>query len=1510
MPHTFNHPDTNAFHDPAMVPPGMSEQRANDLAGQYAAATNSSAEDIEQIKARLLQGEEGAMLRELRQKMQADMRNSAMELLNSQLAEEDAEGAMATAASIDEIKPPPDALLLETEVLEANLLDRSLDETEVTLQGEEAFDPLAELHKINTRALALHNVGMQIADIVQENYPHWYNFVSDIAGFLVPLHYTVNNARDLEGMLVPGTMNKEISDSLWSGDDQEFANELENIVFHAKQSFPNNPLKQVVSIIDAITTSTGDDQLAQRVLAVKNLYDEDGNPIPNAFAAIFDGTGIDILFADEGFQNLLDSVITDVAGWGGALLGAVSLAAKLFGRKAGAAAATGSILHATNTGQPSRVLLYSTQLRRDDTLVDSASDIARDLDQVYETAHAGLNRRVLHTADPSQVDIDRAVAKTVKPFMDERALSHVKYVSSNNVLELEVYEQTTKGTPFASIKSAEQAANRRGLSAFEVVENPNGAGFYIKRRQGVNQEGWFKDIHDDLTGNQNIMQRLAGNTTELGRYVLSPGATSTEATRSASTAANLERGKLLKIFDTLYQPLSKLSKSDQNKLGSAIDYGKKLPNARTGQEGVWLSEPELNAVYRKLHGRPATKAERLGYYAYKAGSDFNWHLMNEKIWRDLRRAGFDTWNIENTRISTIIGQRVSDPTKISADAKVLLPDGTIVTKSEFVSSHLDPDFAMVRAHGFADIDGKRFTHVYSPANKTTTGGLQRNILNYTEGGTRNYEGRWFTKQSRGKGANPITSGVFRSESAAKEFAAKMNKVLGIYRAYKASPKNFKLSEVNREIEAIDDRFSIGELDKLVQEGKLNPKEDVITRFDRQAMPDEVEEFRGTVTPQHYQRNGRLYYSERGEHLLEDDLSAPLINPFDALARQTGHAVNASAYSDLLFTEAMSWMVTYGKYTSSPKGVSYPSLLDIFLNGEIKKGTDAKVRNAAESQRLYIKRSLHQPTGSSAKINEVYDNLSQSIARATGDKKYVPSSVRSGRILTDSDAVNFLKKMAYNLHLGMLSLGQLPLQGSAAVTALTMHPIYGAAAFKDYAFIRAAVISGGNNKVSRLIASRAGKYLGHTNQEFMDIVEDYHKLGLHHIGKTDAYLDSAAQGMRIGGRAQDWVSTAIAVGRIPVYEGERIARIISYGIARRMALDLVEKGRFRAKSPQYYRWMSGKTNDLQLGMMSGQETWWQREKLTALGTQFLQYPFKVTEVFLGLNRALNTQEKVGLIAGQTLLWGSYGIPFGPQLADKARDAYESITGEVMNDEAYKGIMLGMVDYIIQVASEEDSAAGAVFGTGDLLYGVVKDVMRGEFLGTLGGVVAQDLSKLKGVTKNLWRLYGATVMNEAETVGIQDFSVQAMTELGTVLKSTSNFTKAWYLRQYGKMLSSKGDHVVDMDSSYSPLLTILGVPSWGELQVWRGYDKTTARITMIREVADLIAKKEIEAYAAIEDGDWEKHAVVVTTIGGLIEGLEPEDRTLAVDLAHRSVSSDQISRIVRDRAALEYKAEANK
>ncbi len=1541
--------------DPSVIPapvdleappppaPTMSENRADFLTTQYFVAQDETDPAVyEDLKRQIKDGNESLLREQLYYKTKLQDPLELPDILKKAIEG----GDVATAKSVlkGQVEPIPYEFVTEVLASEAAQADMVADPSYDQYEAEKTS--AQQSTEINDRALILAMVnGLQqaqeMAAVAAESRKHIRTpFFSGSRGAVVNMGMDGNP--DMMEMMVPMLLSTE-REGL-----QGYKSGTEAAARAAKIFDPNMPyslrLELVNSIITGLKEKLVDDPLLQenplawqiamyenffagqdenpellRLRNIKEFSDGMSNPLPDIYdpESFFDAT-----LNKEGvlnFFNYLDigSIVATP------LMAARNAALASRGVKLANTSIVRQTALAAEGKAPSSLLKNVLSLVPDDA--DINPWVKQQLTRLGVMSDAALEDRLIVTrVDPTPEQAAKIAIKGKEEFGKKYLGWVIDYDGNNPVMRYKI--GNTKGLPFAT----EEAANAANKKLYEgkytvlpldpVEVGPRRPGYVLQATRNINEYGLYdKSLFGESrafnSGIANVLDKTSLGrliTTPVkfvGRKVVTPAVDVAMSLTMRGKSAALERAKLSEIFDRMLEPVRNLNKVEAEAVAKVINKGKTLPSrADPDVQGRWLNIREFDYHYYEINGRLPTDKERLAYFANRMASDTAYELRNEAVRKGLMARGVNEWTFRNHSMGSGLGNRVAAPHAIADFSKILMPDGTVVGKSELTAKK---GWSLFSLDGNVNRSGTEITHVFAKDTDSISNGLPTRVLGYREGGAREYANVWFIKQDimqEVAGTRVRTSArtfeTVPTEADAVKRIETLEKARRIYKEFRESrqlitTKGAKASSLakirlkaEKELSIQAPEFDLDKLDEMYDAGKLDPNEPFQHVFDKESMLRDAGPRQERL--QMYQQKGRLYYSQRGEILNDPTIGreAAFRDPFETLSKELNEAVKQAAWKDFAIQSAGNWYASFGKYYTADVALPQPDeLLKYGKWNQPNTPKMEKIRKLSESQRQYVLRMLEHPTSTDIWLAQTKSRIGQAIASQWGKNRF--EAIRTGRIATETQAMQALQSFTFDAYMGFMNFAQLTLQASAIGTAVMLHPIKGAAAVRDLIPLRIMSIMDFDpvlaKTMDKVMSSKLGqKTLGWKPGEFLEMIEDYRKSGIHIVGRSNALLDNAGIGSsarvsatssalaRGASRTYDAVKYA---GRQPFYEMERWGRIVAFGIARREAQELVDLKKFAKGSVGYRQYIQSNTNKYTLNMMSGMETWWQRNPAIGTFTKFMQYPVKYAEVFLGLNREFTQAERFNFIFGNTFMWGSYGVPLGPQMMHEIAPMYEESTGQRLDEQTYDALMLGIGNELVGAVLGEDVALAPLIGAGDFPGRFIQSLVGNEKspLGVYGGAPLEAAKRAGGAVYDMVKL-GAKIglaeafkMGEAGVEYVPEKSAWAI--FASAIKSASNVNKAYLLARSQVLVDRNGSTIAE-NVDYPWFLSLVGVPPKEEWRSFDDYHYSKIRNQLIDDNAKIFSRMLEEGNRAVNEERFDDFQKIQQAIDIHGQSLEPD------------------------------------
>lgn len=1479
----------------SITPPKQQElyspEHLDSLALQFSMAQEDlSPNTMELNRLRLQNGDEELMKSELVQKSNAERKGISANILDTALRE----GNVALAEGVVRGNVPQETASMVVPNLAADYASviKDSDLSHVTTPEDLGLDT-----QKNARLLAFNNALNEVLSEYEKAYapgeedweyltnipvgvgapnpvlaqPKIAKMTKDVLMTFVNSIYSFAKSGASISFLLPGTKSAVTSSELFDPNitDEEFNKRLnavrENVLnYYLSDNFRNNPLAAKNLLIDSIGTGQLDNPAFKELADIKTVIDEAGKPQENLLKKTIDPESkITGFFMEPVVQNIIDNPLFDIP----IASAGISMIKALFG-----SSTAGKILaNQIKTGKVTAAnWRYLTQMNYPGGIQDPEllASVQKNLDFIESGLEASVETRRVD-ASPVQIAAEQArIQRTEFPGKDLAYFEHI--VEQNNQF-IGVNLQARSGTPFFSEASARQAANARGITDYKVVPNARGNGFLIQVRRSMDEAGMMDST---IPKDPAFIRTLFG----IGKYMHSPNVYGTRSQRFGGTNAASNVAGYAKLYTPLIEKFSALSTKEIDNLSDVIFKGMRTPHPSdpSGRTlGKWFTDTEFNQQFITIHQRPATFAEREAYQAYRMAYDLDYVLMNKAKYDKLSSVGVNHYAFTgiNNLTDPVLGKVVDNTGAISEEAKFLLSNGTVVDKAGAKAAIANPDNIVVSVYGRMTWGDNEITHIIHDRGSVSSSGLNRFVLGYTEGGTRRYAEPFLVKQD-GLDGNIITHAIFPSKKMADEYSRRMESVAREFRDYRAAVArlgpnsnaqaiNALRRQYDANIQAAHDGYTLQRVEDEFLRGKFNPDTEFVALFDGEKMPREG--ILGDPNLQSYQYKGGLYYSPRGEHLTDGYIGqyAEVVPPFEALSNQLSHAVRMAGYSDFAIKEVNSWMAKYGKYLELKEpNIRFPSDDQIFRDGVWRQSIKLSwaQKEQAEAQRMHILREMRHVDTLGAKIVEFKTNLAKTMAVSLGDSKlaeWIPDAVRRGTIVTETDAINFLKSWNYVTKMAFFYPGQFFLQGSSSALVAARGGINGIPAMKDSLFILMAGASDFNNKVVKLLDTEASLALGYKKGDFTKMLYDWQRTQLKEVGSIEGTLDVATRVENMSGPISRLFRKVDEYGRLFTYKGEELVNAVAFGIARREAIDLAKKGKFPLGSDEYIAWIRGRSNELQGNPRSGASFWWQRNDATSVAMQMLNWSWKQTEGFLFLDRSMTTAERLRFIAASVALWGASGFPGGTAIADY----YYKNTGREVSIEELKNVYYGAVDSVFRNIGEMDTAFAARMAPGTLFTTLYTDIFdtKSSMFETMGGVTSSSIVDVNEMFPAIGQILAVAKLRNAESAetdwgAIFDAGDLIFAEVASLTSSWNTASKAYIAAKTGFEVNRKKNSITNYNAeSYPNFLRYMGIATADETLAFKLNERSKDRDKITWDFANGIVEQRIRYQIAFQNKD---------------------------------------------------------
>jgi hypothetical protein len=541
-------------------------------------------------------------------------------------------------------------------------------------------------------------------------------------------------------------------------------------------------------------------------------------------------------------------------------------------------------------------------------------------------------------------------------------------------------------------------------------------------------------------------------------------------------------------------------------------------------------------------------------------------------------------------------------------------------------------------------------------------------------------------------------------------------------------------------------------------------------------------------------------------------------------------------------------------------------------------SDVPTRTALEAHRTYMINSLRIP------MNQ--ENGWSNFVMKTAD--LLPNSKVRDKIvnIASADPLQSLKGATFDAYLGWFNPRQLYVQTQNAALSVSMYPLQAPGAIKD-AFIQRIFLY--TPTVDKALLKQASKGLA-KDADISDMqlsLEQFKRSGL-----RDGVMRTADYRANLGGFSQgtkESFQKISSAGRIFFEEGESMARLISWNIARR---NWKAANPSRAMDDVAIREITDDTLRMNMNMQRENAASWQTNALTAIPTQFLQVQAKLVENVVGgaLGNGKWTQKEAAMaFVGQLALYGTAGVPLVEQVAEWSKSqtrAGDPLTFNVENPTIGKAIDTGVVGTFFNAIGFQNnfSDPGSIIAglddnvLYDLAVGFSKlasgDSNSINFSAPSVGVVQRGLTAAGSTKDAMMTTYeAAKTFSVAKTLEIaQDSALKAIDDVAAITSTWSNARKIYFLHELGGITDKRGNISISVENmegiSFQSLLAkAMGIPLDIENAYYdqkiMNYDRKKAEQESVRALKKSINtfringnKEMFEATQAVILSEWEK------------------------------------------------------
>lgn len=482
-----------------------------------------------------------------------------------------------------------------------------------------------------------------------------------------------------------------------------------------------------------------------------------------------------------------------------------------------------------------------------------------------------------------------------------------------------------------------------------------------------------------------------------------------------------------------------------------------------------------------------------------------------------------------------------------------------------------------------------------------------------------------------------------------------------------------------------------------------------------------------------------------------------------------------------------------KNTEEKRGMKILEDTNNFLS-PFTKGVDPGIQRTAEQLRDYI--SIHMgimPDGDNA-VKAAIKGISRWMEDATFkgvkilDFNVLGSDTLNPRRLMYwagiADPVRLMKAANYELLIGMFNPSQFFIQASGMAQALSLHPTYALKSFQHMTLLRGIeAMEMFGRRTEKGVEVLAKKLLRMDEKEATAFYNLWKDTGLTTSQVFEREIFSK-------GLTRAGISEVMRLGRIPVNEGEKVARMTSFSVVVQEYMKANKISKFSDISAHDLGKIQSRFTDVYFDLSHANKSL-AMKGVAGIPLQFSSMFFNTVETLMG--KTLSSMDKLKLMAGQIVLFGTAGGVAGgdyidmliQQMFDVEPDKEKQSAGE----RTYTAIKEGLLESLFQAIGMPIEISGRASLVGNPFLGdMVDGVKPSMLLGASYTVMNRTNAALTGLV---------TLMEGVLDPEYKTTPEDAQAALRAILNMTSanNYIqKALVMARYGEIRTSGGQLVV--------------------------------------------------------------------------------------------------------------------
>lgn len=886
------------------------------------------------------------------------------------------------------------------------------------------------------------------------------------------------------------------------------------------------------------------------------------------------------------------------------------------------------------------------------------------------------------------------------------------------------------------------------------------------------------------------------------------------------------------------------------------------------RERTWYNVEELHQKYINVTGKYPTQKEVMAYYSAKELSDLNYHIFNHNLYIAKARKGLETVSMKNAEIGFDTGRtngRLITREEAGGQRLFHLEDGAW-------SNGIDKDTQVLLDTGHYKIveleNSKQVIYKNEPVkyvvahqDSMTHGPLEYQQLPYVAGGSRENAYRWFGKQAvHGTFADgsrywldPITHIAAPTKKSADKWTSAMEAARQAYINPEMSMTEKRMFIERSPAESYD------KFDQMVKDGKIRADTPFETLFDRQQadyMNKHVQAERDldwsdpsrSGKENYYISKGRMYYSEKGEHLRDPDGNyAKVLDPLTTLHKAVLNASRTNALADYNTKVVEEWARLATPFLEKKSYGIGGDPWDKFFNGRMRSEGLSDTDKAFLTN-LDVSRNAHKRF---MNMRDPADLATWRAGKALGQWLENRGSVFGDRLaegvynhLSD-DPVSALRSLVFQSFFGFGNLGRFVLHATQSFSAVAVHPVYGMKAFAASPFTWFATAVNRSDNVLDYIARKLGPEMGMKVEDYKHMVQSLRYSGWMDVGGEMAQLDRYWNSWGGNKLSKLWDATK-DIGTMPFHAGIKVQRLTAYQIAWQVARE--EMPDVLYSTEQFQNFVNRYADRMSGNMTTSSQAYWQKGPLS-IPTTYLSWQARQLENMLpkamGGSPHWTAMQRARLNLGAALLYGSAGVPGARMVYDAIADQYRAHTGQQIDADTQRTFTRGMLDTLLHNVTGNETDFAHRAGVGEAFESLWNSISSGEwnsFLGTVEGPLFETGSRGFDALSRL-----SHYMRAEQTDGMtKEQFAYAIQDVLPIVQGFRYDLQSYWAFKYGYIKDMKtGQKILDPEdpdwhSRPAAITEALGIPMVQETAWGRYLRSEKDREQDINQMAQAVAK----------------------------------------------------------------------